>query len=57
MPLAVSATTRSGRERRRVDERHDVVDERVEQVLLAATPGACRRQRRVAVEHRPAASP
>ena len=32
MPLAVSATTRSGRQRRRSTKRHDVVGELVQQV-------------------------
>ena len=51
MPLAVSATTRSGRSDVGVDERHDVVGERVEQVArrVAARPAAPARA--VAVEH------
>ena len=52
MPLAVSATTRSGRSVADVDERHDVVDERRQQIVLAAPAGARRGQRTVAVEHR-----
>ena len=51
MPLAVSATTRRGRSAVDVDERHDVLDEVGEQVLLAAVPGTTGRHRAPTVEH------
>ena len=48
MPLAVSATTLSGRRRRRVDERADVVGVLVEQVAVLERPiGPCAGDRRI----------
>ena len=51
MPLAVSATTLIGTDVGRVDEAHDMVGERVEEISFGASARRCGTSGTVAVEH------